>query len=735
MAKRKATVPQKDFSLGEVRPDALERNDVEILDRSLQKAENALLLATGAIEGRPGSFYLATVNGDDGAEIEPGDGVVFNLIIVPGGLELYTEDGDLHESFSGAPWVAGEDVWITPAGDVTLMGSQESPPHVLTYEDGVFTFGEMAFSSGPGDEIRQPYWPHERGVLITPSARTGNITITASEGVFHSGYVGERIRYVDREIEITAVNSPTEAEGTVKQELHETIRLSVDSTTGFAAEEAVEHETLGGQGIIAQVVDATNLDILVTEIFGGFAQLGENLIGPNAKTNITAITSAPSISGTSLWDEPLMSSFRGYPGSCAHHGGRLVFCDFPQAPHVIALSASGTLDDFKIGPDDSDAILDIIGISKSTRVLHAVSAEDLILLTSRGSYYQQTRDRTPLTPANWDPVKFDDIGASRIRPVKVFDGIVFLASNGKNLMGALLQSGFQKPWGIEALSDFHSHLMKTPVRIGATTNDSDRPERFVFVANDDGSAVVMRWDRTGSRENDVVGFVPWTTAGSYKSFYMAFGSIHAIVARTIDGVTSNFLERMDANAFLDAASGFATTLSTIVDEDGFLLVDEDGFALAGETGSAKHLANHTASVFLADWDFGDHDIDAEGFPLDDNGQRLTFPTREEEVQVGLNFETTLKPWSRRHVEGYNKRREAQRIVRLTVAVRDTTRIKVNGEQWGDYRIGEELADPPPRRTEHAHFYVLSRGHYQDIPVVKARPGPFTVTAMYYKVTL
>lgn len=734
MARRKATVPQKDFSLGEVRPESIERDDVELIERSLQRAENTLMLATGGIESRPGSFYLATINGDQGVEIEPADGVLFNLVLVPGGVEIYNEDGSLHDSFSGAPWSLSENLWVVPTGDITIIGSDQSHPHVLTYSEGVFTFGEMDFSGGPGDAIHQGYWPYERGVLITPSARTGSITITASEGVFHSGYIGLRIRYVDREIEITAVNSPSEAVGTVKQELTKTKRLTVNDSTGFLVEQSVEHDTLGGQGIIS-AISGNDIDVLVTETFGGFEDTGQFLIGPNAKSKITTVADAPAPAGTSLWDEPIMSDHRGFPGSCDHHSGRLIFCDFPQAPNVVAISAAGTLDDFKIGTNDNDAIIDIIGASQSTRVLHAVSGEDLILLTSKGCFYQQTRDRTPLTPSNWDPTKFDDIGASSVRPVKVFDGIVFAAANGNNLMGALLQAGFQKPWVIEPLSDFHSHLVKTPIRLGATSNDSDRPERFVFVINQDGSAVVMRWERRGARDNDVVGFVPWSTDGAYKAIYMAFGQIHAIAERTVNAATVTYLERIDSTAFLDAASGFGTDLLCLVDENDALLIDENDAALCGETASAVHLAGHTATVFLDDFDFGDHTVDSDGFPLDENGERIAFPSSEEQVQVGLPYTTTIIPWSRRHVDGFNKRREAQRIIRLTVAVQDSLRFKVNGEKWGDYRAGEDLSQPPPRRTAHAHFYTMKREAYQENTIVRDRPGPLRITAMYYKVSL
>lgn len=735
MARRKSTIPQKDFSLGEVRPDAIERDDTDLVSRSLQQAENTTITSTGAVENRPGSFYLATVGGDDGIEIAPADGVRFVLVVVPSGVEIYTEQGKLSVSFSGAPWATGENVWINDIGDVILIGSSVSTPFALEYSKGIFSFAAMAFFGGVGDSVAQPYWPYEPGVKITPSALTGSITVTADTPVFSANYVGQRIRYVEKEILVDSLVSSTLINGTVKQELHPTKKITVDDSTGFLVDEAVEHDILGGQGLIT-AISGNDIDVLVTKFLTGFDAAGNpNLVGPNAKSEITAVVAATP-AGTKLWDEPLMSPERGYPGSSENHAGRVIFCDFPQAPNVVAISAAGTINDFTVGTNDDDAILDTIGVSKSTRVLHAVSAEDLLLLTSKGAYYQKTRDRTPLTPQNWDPVKFDDTGASRIRPVRVFDGVVFVGASRQNIIGAILQGDINKAWILVPLSDFHSHLISSPIRLGSTNNDSDRPERFVFIINDDFSAAVMRWERGPAFDGDSVGFVPWTTAGDYKSIFMAFGKTHAIVERTINSSVVRFLERLDATAFVDAGSGFSTSaLICVVDENGDQLVDESGDHVCGKPPPAIHLAGHTASVYLDDYDLGDRVIDADGIPLDENGDPLVLPSSTNEAQIGLSFPTRITPWSRRSVEGINKRRESQRIIRLSVAVQDTLRFSVNGEDWGGYRIGDDLSVPPQRRTEHAHFYPMVREPYQDIPLVRDRPGPFRVTAMYFKVGL
>lgn len=733
MARRRTGIPQKDFSLGEVRKESIERDDAELIDRSLWKAENTMILTTGALQARPGSWHVVQVAGDDAIEIEPESGLNYFLTISAGGLEIRDQDGDVVTSFNTATWTATEDVWINNLGDTILMGSQQSAVHALLYADQIFTFGLMSFADGAGGSLNQPYWRYRPDVAITPSATTGSITITADKTVFTQNYVGQRIRYVDREITIATVTSGTSATGTVVDDLPPTKQLTVASATGFRIGDAVEHSVLGGQGIITDI-SGSDIDVLVTRYFTGFDATGSgnDLVGPSARSQISA-QSTTSPGATQLWDEPLMSPERGYAGASSEHNGRIVLNDFPQAPNVIAISAVNTYNDFAVGTNDDDAILDTVG-AKSTRVTNVVSAEDMVILTSNGLYYQETRDGTALTPSNWLPVKFDRIGASTVRPARVSDGVVFVSKNGGNVMGAVLQGDIYKAWSVIPLSEFHSHLIKSPVSIGATDSDSDTPERFVFVCNSDGTAAVMRWQRGVVADTDTVGWVPWSTDGSYLRLFMAFGSVHAIIERTISGSTAKHLERLDTDAVLDSATAFPTeTTYCLTDEDANVLVNEDGDCLASEVEGATHLASTTATVYLDGWDFGELTLDASGYPLDSFGAALALPSRTADAQIGILFQSEVHPWPRRSTDSAYGRQEAKRIIRLGVSVQDTIRFKCRNEPHGDYDFNADLEEPPALRTETAYFTVAERDHYPVIPIVKDRPGPFRITALRYRV--
>ncbi len=724
MAKRSTSVVQTDFALGATRPDSVERTDTDLVGRGVKEAKNTIIESTGAMSCRPGSFFKTTVNGYHGYEIEPENGAKRILVPKASGLDVYTADGALVVSFATASWTLSQDIWVDPLGETTLIGSTEVAPHALVYEDGAFTFGPLAFAAGSGGSLAQPYWAYESAITLTPSALTGTVTLTTDVDYFNPLHVGQRIRYVGREILITVVTDARTATGTVQQELPPTKVITVADTSGFLVDDAVEHETLGGQGVITDIT-GSNITVLVTKFFTGFDGNGADLVAPNAKANITGNAAASSPAGTKNWDEPLMSPLRGYPGSSSEHKGRVIFCDFPQVPNAIALSAAGTINDFRVGTNDDDAIVDTITASQSTRVLHAVSAEDLLILTTRGLFYQETRSGNALTPAVFDPNRFDNMGASSIRPAQVHDGVVFVAANGQNIYAAVLQGDIYKAWTTVPVSEFHEQHINTPVWLDATDSDSDRPERYIFCVNTDGTAAIMRWER-GSNTQDTVGWVPWETTGTYKSLFMANGKIFEIAIRA----GNNVLSQIDDAAFLDAAVQFdGGILAALSDENGLELEDENGLDLDGITGGATHLVGSTVAVFDADWDYGDYTVNSDGLPVDGDDNYPTLSMG----QIGLTYEMAITPWTRRSVQAYNERRESRRLIRMSLSVHDTLQFSCNGQDFGGYRAGEDLSVGPARRTEHVHFYPGVRDHYQNMRIVKTRPGPFTMTSLTYKV--
>lgn len=735
MARRKEEISQTDFSLGAVRKEAVERDDTSLIEQSVERAQNTISLTTGAIEARPGTAHLSGTNSMTGTGIDLGSGRVFDLHIVPNGVVLYDPDEQVVASFVANPWVSiatkfgsrnFEDIqfWVLPDPDSSsiLIGAQDFPAHALTIDDaGVWSFGIFGFSTTLSGTVQQPYWNYYRGVSIQPSARSGVITLTASSPIWTAAHEGLRVRYLEREIVLGTLVSATVINATVTQELPPTYDFTVGSASGYELGEAVEHEILGGQGVIT-AINGSTLTVLATGLWDGFSA-SNKLVGPNASQTISGQVSA-SPAPTFLWDHQMQSQIHGYPGWGAKHKGRAYLCDFPGAPQAFAVSVAGFIDDFTMGELDGDGFVETLGANSGGDLKYIVSAEDLLFFTSRGLFYQQTRDGSSVTPRSIGPIQFSNLGCAGVTPIAVDDGAVFIDSVGSQVYAAVLAGDIYRSWTARNISRFHSHLITGPIVLGATASGSERPEQFIYLVNSDGSAAVAQWDRETNR----VGWRPWTTDGSFKAIYQVFGRVHAVVERVINSVTVSFRERFVTGLVMDCVASLSIS-------DAFPLGETGVDYFAGVTKVATHLDGHVAAVYFEGWDLEDRMINAAGAPIDENQQILDYPEFDGIAQIGLPFDIRLRPWPRRSVNTQRAIRRVKRHVKIAFTVQDTHAFTFDGQDFGGYGFGDDTDLPPALRSEEVSFVLVGRDDFEERELVVERPGLFRLLKIKYRVTV
>lgn len=734
MARRKETIWQNDFSFGAVRPEAVERDDAPLITSSSKEAENTVVLSTGQCEIRPGTIYENETASRDPIEVDLGSGRVYELHITPTGLVLYDSDGAVAYSNTlttwtaitglyGSPTFSDIDFWVVPDPDTSaiIIGSKYFPAQELSIASGSWALAEMEFDTDLAGAVLQPYWPYERGVTIQPSGRTGSITVTASSGVWTDEHNGTIIRYVDRQIELGSKVSDTVINATVIEELPQTWTITVASASGFQKGEAVEHEALGGQGIITDISGA-DITVLATSKFEEFAG-SSNLVGPNSTSAISGISSA-SPAATFLWDQQMCSPVYGYAGFGARHQSRMMLCDFPGAPQAFAASAPGLIRDFTLGADDDNGFVETVGADLGGALKYLISAEDLLFMTTRGLYYQLTRDGTALTPRSIRPVRFSRMGCASVRPIAVDDGAVFIDAIGQQVYGAVLVGDVYTRWSVIPLTRFHSQVISSPVRLGATQSGAERPEQFVFVLNADGSAAVAQWDRADNK----VSWRPWTTDGEFIAIYQAFGRVHCVVDRTINSVAKSLRERFEYGIYMDCTA--VASISTAYPEG------EAGVTFdQGVTALANHLNGETASVYFEGWDMGDFTVSA-GKPVDGDGNVIDYPDGYEGyAQVGLNFTIRFTPWSRRSIRTQKGTRRVKRMIELFIGVQDSTGFEIDGQEFGFYVVGEDLTAPPPFRDKTYRLAHIGEESFEEKTLTKSRPGPFRILKLGYRVVV
>lgn len=703
----KGTITQRSFVLGELREGFLEADDLEARGQSVRGGLNMRVEATRGLAERYGlSAIMEGGDAIDMIELRPASGLRFCLVIGRQTLRVFAEDRTIAFSITpGAqPWpsTAGPgDIWLEPFREKTVIGGAWGL-HQLVYASGAWSFTAFAFGSAAGGEAAQPYWSFRQDIAIQPSAVTGSITITASASLWTSAYVGQRIRYNKREILITGFTSATVLSGTVITELAPSYRLTMDSIKGFRVGDAIIGQDTDYQGVIV-AIGATYLDVTTLEFFDG-PDVNEKVSCPTSSAKVTAKTVVSPLY-SAVWDEPLMSPLRGYPRAGASAAGRLTLIDFPLVPDLVVMSSLRSIDDFAVGASDDDAIQRQCG-DNAPRFLHAINAGDLVLLSDAGLYYVSIRDGGLLTPATFNAVLFDKRAASPVRPVLVDDGIVFVEASGQSLAAALLDGNIYLKWSVKPISLYHSHLIKTPVKLCGPSAFSVEPEKYLFVINGDGSMAVMSWFERFSTET--IGFLPWQTTGEFRAVSAIFGGYWVLADRVLKDSLGEtevvaMLEEMSIDARLDCE------------------VPVSG---------AVRFRNMTVSACAGDYFMGNFQVSATGEITGSDA----FP---DGTVVGLPFTARCQPWPAEHINTPRAGMLKARLIRGAVSVQHTGPFKIRANaitrEVGGYAFGDDLLSPPPLRTKLHRFIVTGDRDHPEIEIIRDTPSRLRIMAITQEV--
>lgn len=726
MARVKQTIMQRAFSFMEVREDLLEADDLDLRAASLQSARNMRSLATRAVEARPGLFFIRDATGaNDNYEIRPKADLKFNLQIGDDFLQVLDQNGFVIKDIQGAPWTAADTIWVEPFRSETIIGGTFGM-YSLIYDDGTWTLQPFTFDPAAGGEIAQPYWSFQPNVAIQPSARKGAITITASEPIWVEAYVGQRIRYNFREIEITEYVSTTELRGTVVNALPPSYAIQVSKIDQFRVGDAVVGADTGYEGIVTEIRASNNFVYMTT--LSGFSgpDVGERVATSNGTAEVLGKTEVEPTAPSTAWDEPLISPVRGYPRSASTASGRLMLLDFPDAAGVIATSSARGPKDFQTGANDDDAIVREYG-DNSPRWLHAINMGDVVLFADNGVYYVPTRENGVLSPSTFNVIFVDEIGSSEIRPVKVEDGVIFVDASRERVSAALLDGNIYLKWSVRTMTTFHDHQIRDPIKLCGPSLGAGITEKYVFVINADGTLAAVSWQE--SIRDEQIGFAPWDTAGRFISVAPLFGGYWALVDRDIEGGTQRMLEKFSTDAYLDSAVVYTGASGTDYLEVNGENLEVNGEDLEVSRPAAPHIPGMTATGYAGGWDLGDDVVASDG----------TFQSTgyEGERQIGLNFVAEIKLWPAELTDSRRIGSITARVFEAIISIQNTHGFEAilnrTTRKIGAYRFGDDLTEPPPPRTEVRRFTIFGNRDHPDITFRKTRPGRFRVLATGQKV--
>tara|TARA_R110002012_G_scaffold61313_1_gene160806 strand:+ start:1385 stop:3991 length:2607 start_codon:yes stop_codon:yes gene_type:complete len=463
------------------------------------------------------------------------------------------------------------------AGDVMFICHPLFMPRQLvrtsltTFQIEVFAFDVKSDSK----LIYQPYFSFQSlGVTLDPSKTSGSgATLTTSIAYWDttgsqsggnypsSKHVGVTIRYHGAEIEITSVQSTTQATGTILDSLEQTLDLNAFRTTDGSAEVIVTHvkhglavndvlvvskaaavgnissSNLNGSRTVTSIVD----DNHYTFDAGGSANASIDGGGAPVMT-----THAASVN----WSEQSFSALRGYPAAVAFHENRLIFAGTISQPDSIFMSKSAQYYNFDVGTaEDNDSIQITASIGEINQIRHLVSNRDLQIFTATSEMFIPSFQNKPLTPTTTTIKRQTPFGSDFAKP-QVIDGATVFVQKGGAIIREYLFTDSELAYSAGSVSALSGHLIKSPKEMNILYGAVDRTESYIFVLNNDGTLAVFNSNRNEKR----AGWTEFTCQGRFSSTVTIDDRVFAnVIINTGAGTHQIFLCEFQAALNTDVA--------------------------------------------------------------------------------------------------------------------------------------------------------------------------------------
>ena len=346
----------------------------------------------------------------------------------------------------------------------------------------------------------------------------------------NSKHVDTTFRYRGQEIQITSVQSGSQATGVVMDTLF--TKLGINAFRTISGSGTVEVTMIlhnlsdGGSGtgdsITISEADAVN-GLTTSNLNGTFevqSIIDENTFTITAGGGATANASgdgggAPKVTTnaeTADFEEQSYSDVRGFPAAVVFHEGRLWFGGTLAQPDGLWGSQSGEFFNFNAGTAlDNQSIQLSSSVGQLDAIKHLISNRDLQVFTESSEFIVPAFENTPVTPTNAMIRRQTPYGASSVKPF-VFDGATIYVQRSGTVVREFIFADSEDAYIANGVSTLSSHLINNPVQMTTLQAAIERPESYIFLVNQDGTIVVFNSNRAEKR----AGWTQFVTGNSGK---------------------------------------------------------------------------------------------------------------------------------------------------------------------------------------------------------------------------
>lgn len=728
---------QVDFSGGQINQSARRRNDTDVVKTGGQICENWRCTATGQLIPRPGRnvlYYTNTLRGD---YIRVSTGEEFLLRFGANRLEFVDLLGKVIASFEDPNiliWdlLSVNSINWAQAQDNIYICYPRMRPYMCVWDrqKRVWTFYQFSFDQGSG-AIKMPFYRRAvLGAAMSFDGLTGDINLTCSQPYFEANMVGAVMSILGQQVTIKSVTSANKAVVSVTYRLPDSIAVAVENTAPFIPGQIVQ---FAGSGVKFEVgsVDPnakTVVGVLTSNLIFEQAayQQNDQLVSPlgsAAQTNLPG-KAAPG-SPTIQWQEEFFSSRQGFPESVSYDRGRLIFTGFPQATNAILWSQIGSPNSFWIdsvasysqpgaGANADSAIFNLVSGSQDIFFVQGWQQGQFVF-TRRGVYYIPASQQYPIAPGNITFERISDDGIAPIRPVTINDAMLFINSERNRIAAVRPTGSYSRPFLTQDVSDTHTDLFTRPVHITVTTGDGFRPERMVYVVNENGTVIVGKAVFGGDGQPLFIGWSPWISRGKVS-----------------------WLSARGPNVFFTSMYAYNSVRYIAVESGNDNLYLDHAVLINGGNGNAnpppgkgifyKMPAGASVTLMKGNIDLGERQIDVNGFIIPYPGEDLSDGT----IIGGLFTPGVYAPFT--YFDRNGDRTKRTRIARVSINVSGATDFMLGAKTFTTNLFGYDGAAQPKLLDGTFRVRKSGRSWNQTIEVTKHRPGPITICELSVEVS-
>ena len=427
---------------------------------------------------------------------------------------------------------------------------------------------------------------------LTASATSGNITVTASTGIFTADMVGSLLK-ISHEVYGQLVHKATSSDFTsdsikcygdwsfqITDPWKCTYTIQISNNNGTTWDDLKAYSCTDTS---SAVTDSGNVDhycllrLVVTDSSDGSGSvtLSATSFVSDGFVNITGYTSSTVVTGTVLtdsnryiwgianttatdnWAIGAWNEEYGYPACVKFYQNRLAFANTPKDPLTAWFSCSSDYDNFRVHPtvQDDDAVTSPLVSEGVNAITSMVSLGYMLAFTEGGLWRIGTgSESSAFTPANQRATQQDYLGRSELNPLVVNASVLSCDKIGSSTHNSAYNNVTDRYEGPD-LTVLVSHLFRGH-KI-ASWAYAPSPDSVVWAVRDDGLLLSFAY----LSEQDIWAWAKHETEGKYEDVAVIPGTSYSevwfIIKRKIGGVWKRYIERLaDRNASVEPQDQF-----------------------------------------------------------------------------------------------------------------------------------------------------------------------------------